>query len=193
MGYLSAYADSIGSLSGFPANQESLAYAEELINAYTGCLFGAAPITFTSKIRLEAASYQLPLPIDVQSVSTATGVGQDVITHVATVMPAAGVVLSLRLNRNLLQAEDSGGLPYRFGSGLWTVAGTRGYPNVPGAVIKAASLLVAAYLEPSDPDRSRFANLNLGDFGGTMRLSELPVPEAMQMLNAYRNRVQVSV
>lgn len=193
MGYLSTYADSIGSLAGFPADKESLAYAEELISAYTGCLFGVVPTPFTSNIRLEAASYQLPLPIDVQSVNTATGVGQDAITQATIVMPAAGVTLGLRLSRNLLYAEDADGLPYRFGAGLWTVVGTRGYPNVPGAIIKAASLLVAAYLEPSDPDRSRFANLNLGDFGGTMRLSELPVPEAMQMLNAYRNRVQVSL
>ena len=169
-------------LAGYPAETpeagsekaRAISFAEQQIEAATDAVWGAS-VDFTKRFTLQAKQMHLETPLDARS-----------IREVAPLPSGHNVALT------------EGGLALTFGGfatpwqpGQYLVRGTRGYTVIPDAVTKAASLLAAYYLELSDPDRSRYSGLSVGDFGGTMRLSDLPVPEAAALLRRYKRRVRV--
>lgn len=158
----------------------AIAYAESLIEGFTKLSWGES-VAFIERHRLTSKSWFLPLPLDVQpdeplTVSPAPGANYD--TEYAG---SAGLILL------------HGGQQSAWQPGTYTITGTRGIETIPEDVNKAASLLAAHYLGLSDPERSRYSGAMLGDFGGTMRLHELPVPEAAIFLRRYRREVQATL
>jgi len=159
---------------------EALAYAERLIESFTGSSWGAV-VPFTERHHLTAKSWFLPLPLDI------------VITEPITVAPspAAGYTLEVGGRAGLYRVANGQQVPWDAGS--YTITGSRGLEAIPADVNKAASLLAAHYLSLSDPERSRYEMAALGDFSGSMRLHELIVPEAAILLRRYRREVHVSL
>lgn len=170
--------DRVLPLAGYAANvangAAALGYAEALIERYTGARWGSVGQA-TLRIRLDAATYLLPVP-------------QDVIEAAITAPTSYAGRGLLPTRHGLVLADGS-----RFTPGLYTLTVSRGYVTIPEDLVKAASLLAAHYLQLSDPERSRYANLSLGDFSGDMRLFDLPVPEAEQLLRPYAPAVAVSL
>jgi hypothetical protein len=165
--------------NGFSGNGDAIACAENLITHYTGCTFGSAGVS-SIRVRLSAKSFTLELPKDAAS------------TPVPTVTPAPTVGV-ITVGDGVLELLDANGQNLTWNPGTYTITLTRGFVTVPDDVIKAGSLLVAWFKGLSDPERSRYINTAQGDFSGTMRLTELPVPEAQAILNRYRTRVKASL
>lgn len=169
-------------LAGYPAEapeagspeEAAVAFAEQQIEAATGAVWGAAT-DFTERFTLTAKKLYLETPPDTRTVRSVEP------------LPSGHKVSLAELGLALL--EDGFETPWPVGR--YIVRGSRGYTHVPEDVVKAASLLVGYYLDLSDPDRSRYTGLSSGDFAGSMRLSEVPVPEARALLNKYRRRVRV--
>jgi hypothetical protein len=173
------------SLAGYSSTvlhgTEALQCAEGLIEDYTGCFWGEVRTLQPVRVRLDAAYWTLPMPRDVM-LDTAPGI-----------YPVLEAGMTLRLSPNNLEQYDPNGLPVVWKAGQYIVQVSRGFAVIPQDVVKAASLLAAWYLGLSDPDRSRYSSLSMGDFSGVIRLAELPVPEAQAILARYRTRVRVGV
>ena len=186
MGFLSQHASAILENAGYPANHpardNALACAEELITRHTNIVFGSSA-SATVTVRLSVASMILPLPVDVTAVASVMFEGQ-------TLEAVYGVGTTTEQDRfGLRLVRENADQVWRAGRYVLNV--TRGIATVPQDVVKAASLIVAWFLGLSDPDRSRYTNLAIGDMAGDMRLMELPVPEAQSLLVRWRNRVAV--
>ena len=180
MTWLDALKTQVLALGGHTANvtygDAAVQFAAGIITSATGIEFGTSKIV-TQRVVLEARSYLLPLH---RYTLTVTGVEPTLASGSTWILGDCG----LELERD--------GQPAMWGPGAWRVTGSIGSPDVPQDVIKAASLLAAYYLDLSDPDRSRYVSLSLGDFAGTMRLHQIPVPEAAALIAHYRDRVAVS-
>ena len=171
------------SLAGYPAEvpeagskeADALLFAEQNIQASTDAVWGRVD-DFTERYTLRNAQLYLETPLDVRY-----------IRHVEP-LPKGYITAFAELGLALLDAE---GFETPWPKGRYLVRGTRGVAIIPEEVTKAGSLLAAYYLELSDPDRSRYEGLSMGDFSGTMRLSSLPVPEAAALLRKYSRRVRV--
>lgn len=179
MGWLASYADGLlrmaGYLSPHPLAGDALTYAEQAIESYTGRVWGSSQ-PFTQRVFTTAKSYALPLPPDATSVATVNG--SPAPTGVTWSITALG-----------LEATDAEGRPVAWAPGVWTVAGQRGSAAIPQGVLKAASLLINAYLSLSDAQRSQMANASRGDLSYSMRYAQLSVPEAETYLAPYANRI----
>lgn len=176
-------------LAGYTANvangDRALDYAEALIEAVTDVNWGGE-VAFTSRIRLPARTFRLPLPID------QTG-DETTLTLTPTIASYYGTSYSIEISDGGLALLDGDEQEQPWDAITWKIAGQRGITTIPEDVQKAASLLAAHFLSLSDPERSRYAGASLGDFAGTMRLHALPVPEAAQLLRRYRREVQASL
>lgn len=172
-------------LAGYSATvtngTEALRCAENLIEQYTRCVWGQVITGQMARVRLDASAWTLPLPADVDSL---TGPG---------IMPALAPGVTLAITKDGLEQRDVLGFPVVWKAGQYVLQFSRGFANVPDDVVKAGSLLAAWYLGLSDPERSRYSSLSMGDFSGAMRLTELPVPEAQAILSKYRSRVMVGL
>ncbi len=188
MSYLEPHATHILTAAGFPTNHaraaQALACAQTLIDAFTRVTFGASLTNQTLIVPLSAGTTNIPVPPDVTAVQSVSVNGQPLET-------VYGVNASIELGRFgvglVVNGEDRAWQP-----GRYTLIVTRGVQTVPQDVVKAASLLVAWFLALSDPDQSRYANLVMGDFSGSMRFTDLPVPEAQSLLTRWRSRVAVT-
>jgi hypothetical protein len=181
--WLTAHRAVIAKMAGLDTTADyaaALECAELLIERFTKCKFVVS--TDELRINLGSRTLYIVLPRDVMSVTNITKSGQAL---EAGQTPHLGLY-GLELYNSLDEA-----IPWTSGSYLITVQ--RGFSSVPSDILKAASLLLAWYVGLSDPERSRYAGLNLGDFTGDMRLSDFPVPEARVLLQPYRNMVQVSL
>ena len=149
-----------------------------MIASNTSAVWGLVQ-DFTLPVQLSANAFVLDLPIDTRTIVEVTPLDQGDRVHVSP----GGLAL----------LNPSGG-PKVWRRGFYTVKGTRGYGEgeIPADVVKAASLLVAYYLGMSDPDRSRYSGLTVGDFSGTMHRNAFPVPEAAQLLRKYRQSSRAS-
>ena len=154
---------------------DALTFAEQSIEGATDAVWGRSE-DFTLRFTCNQKETYLELPFDVRS-----------IREVAP-LPAKHRPTLTTLGLALLDAE---GFEVPWEKGRYVVRGTRGVAVIPEEVTKAGSLLAAYYLDLSDPDRSRYEGLSMGDFSGTMRLSSLPVPEAAALLRKYSRRVRV--
>lgn len=179
MSWLDPYRDILLQMAGYPATHvlagQALEFAEQAIEGYTRRVWGSSQ-PFSQRVYLAAKSYALPLPPDASSVSTVNG------------EPApSGVTWSLTALG--LEATDAEGRPVAWAPGVWTVSGQRGSTTIPQNVLKAASLLIGAYLSLSDPQRSQMASASRGDLSYSMRFAQLSVPEAETYLAPYAGRV----
>ncbi|PZA08638.1 hypothetical protein [Meiothermus sp. Pnk-1] len=179
MGWLAPYADDLLRMAGYPSPHplagDALTYAEQAIEGYTRRVWGSSQ-PFIQRVYLSAKSYVLPLPPDVTSVATING------------EPApAGITWTLTALG--LEATDAEGRLVAWAPGVWTVAGQRGSAAIPQGVLKAASLLINAYLGLSDAQRSQMATASRGDLSYSMRYAQLSVPEAETYLAPYVNRI----
>ena len=172
------------SLAGYSSTvlhgTEALQCAEGLIEQYTGGIWGEVR-TVGIRTRLDARAWTLPLPADVDR------------SVPAGIMPALAAGVTLAFADDGLEQRDALGMPVVWDAGQYIVQVSRGFEVIPQDVVKAASLLAAWYLGLSDPDRSRYSSISMGDFSGVIRLAELPVPEAQAILARYRTRVRVGV
>ena len=174
-----------GYAAGVTNGDRALDYAEALIEAVTDINWGGE-VAFTSRIRLPAKTFRLPLPVD------QTG-DETTLTLTPTIASYYGSSYSIEISDGGLALLDGDEQEQPWDAITWKVAGQRGITTIPENVNKAASLLAAHFLGLSDPERSRYVGASLGDFAGTMRLTELPVPEAAQLLRRYRREVRASL
>lgn len=184
MSWLAAARARTFALAGFKPDHaqhlEAEAFAEALIERYTGRVFGASQ-AFAERVNLISKSYYLPLPVDTSTVTTVAQAG--------VTLPS----LAFQITSIGLAAYSTNDVPHLWQPGVYTITGQRGSTTVPEPIIKAASLLIGYYLRLSDPERSRFQGYNRGDFAGTLRFSELPVPEAEILLRPYASTVEVGL
>lgn len=182
-------AASVLPLAGYAADvtngDRALDYAEALIEAVTDANWGGN-VAFTNRIRLPARTFRLPLPVD------QTG-DETTLTLTPTIAAYYGSSYSIEITDGSLALLDGDEQEQPWDAITWKVEGQRGITAIPEAVNKAASLLAAHFLGLSDPERSRYVGASLGDFAGTMRLAELPVPEAGQLLRRYRREIRASL
>lgn len=179
MSWLSAAA--ILPMAGFPAGHANAAaavsFAETCIEGYTRARWGSVVADSIILIQ-DAKSYFLLLPLDVVAVSSVSPLAPTYTTN---------------LKGCELWKKDNGGYIGLWDAGAYEVSITRGYTTIPQDVVKAASLLAGYYLALSDPEKSRYDSLSIGDWSsGRMAASDLPVPEAQRILNRYRTRVGAS-
>ncbi|GEM47210.1 hypothetical protein [Deinococcus cellulosilyticus] len=165
-------------MAGYPAAHaraaEAISFAETCIEAYTRAKWGAVVADSIILIQ-DARSYFLLLPLDVQTVTSVSPIAS---TYTTTLKGCE------------LWKKDSGGYIGLWDAGTYQIEITRGYTTIPQDVIKAASLLAGYYLSLSDPEKSRYDSLSIGDWSsGRMSGSDLPVPEAQAILRRYRTRV----
>lgn len=176
-------------LAGYAANvanaDRALDYAEALIEAVTDANWGG-DVAFTSRIRLPARTFRLPLPID------QTG-NEGTLTLTPSLASYYGTSYSIEISDGGLALLDGDEQEQPWDAITWKIEVQRGITTIPEDVNKAASLLAAHFLGLSDPERSRYTGASLGDFAGTMRLHSLPVPEAAQLLRRYRREVRASL
>lgn len=169
-------------LAGYPESHKdgkaALAYAEELISHYTGLTFGKSETGKLVFVNTSVKTMFLELPLDV--------------TAVTNLSPALASGESFVVSPGKLEKKNNTGL-LPWNAGYYQITTTRGIAEIPYVVSKAASLLVAHYLQLSDAERSRYIGTSQGDFSGTMRFDELPVPEASQLLRMYRSSVRMGV
>jgi hypothetical protein len=169
-------------LAGYPETHKdgkaALAYAEELITSYTGLTFGKSETGKIVTVNTVVKTMFLELPLDV--------------TAVTGIAPALAGGESFVLSPGKLERKNETGL-LPWNAAYYQITVTRGIQTVPPVVNKAASLLVAHYLQLSDAERSKYLGTSQGDFSGTMRFDELPVPEASQLLRMYRSSVRMGV
>lgn len=158
-------------------HQAAVAFAEQAIAQRTGLVWGETRGE-TVTVRLNAASYHLRLPKDVQSVED--------------VSPAIGASELFELDGHLLQRFDSSYDQLAWKAGTYRVEVVRGINDVPQAVTRAAALLAGHYLSLADPERSRYDHVSLGDFAGTERRDAFPVPAAEQLLRPWISSVAVA-
>lgn len=184
--WLEAQRNQVCTLAGISPTDASvsaaLRCAEGLIERFTKARF--SPATELLRRVLLSPLLILPLPSDVQSyaVDSYNGVAMSAAyPSTATYRSAYGIEL-----------ETGAGVPVVWQAGRYYITVTRGYSIIPIDVVKAASLLLAWYVGLSDPERSRYSSLSMGDFNGTLRLSDFPVPEARQLLLYYRESVAVT-
>jgi hypothetical protein len=180
MAWLTPDKNQILEMAGYPSSatrgNEALLFAEQVINRRTGVSWGSV-VTFYLRVRLNAKSWLLPLPLDVVTV--------------ASVEPEQANT-TLTITPHGLALVDSKGQDVLWLPGGYVIEGTRGIATIPEDVIKAASLLVNYYLGLSDSERSRYDNFSSGDFAGAIRRAA-PVPEAEQLLSSYCQDVGVSL
>ena len=176
-------------LAGYAANitngDRALDYAEALITAVTDVSWGAE-VAFSERVRLSAKTYELPLPIDQVGDETT-------LTITPTIESYYGSGYAIEISDGGLALLDGDEQEQPWDAITWKIQGQRGITTIPENANKAASLLAAHFLGLSDPERSRYVGASLGDFAGTMRLTELPVPEAAQLLRRYRREVRASL
>lgn len=183
MPWLDPHRDTLLKMAAYPTTHElasaAIAHAEQTIERYTNRVWGSIQ-PFTSRVFMGAKSYALSLPSDTVLVQTVNGnpVASNITWHITSLG---------------LEAVNDNGQRVAWGPGVWTIVGQRGTADIPLAVIKAASLLVNAYVGLSDAQRSQMAQANRGDMSYAMRYSQLPVPEAEIYLASYVNRVAVEV
>jgi len=174
MGWLAAHSEQLLQQAGFrldmPLADEALAYAEQIIERYTQQPWGRTE-AFTATVRVPHRTYALPLPAGTTTVSTINGYSKPT----GTQWIVSGLGLE-RLVQNVFEAWEPG---------TYIIAGQCGSVAIPQDVLKAASLLVNHFLRLSDADRSQFENYARGDFSGTMRHAQVPVPEAQALLQPY--------
>ena len=167
-------------LAGYPESHtlaaQAIAFAEQVIERRTGLRWGSTG-SFYSRVRLDAKSFNLPLPKDILTVASVSNTPSG---HTTTV------------DFDGLGLLDASGFIAIWPEGGYVIEGTRGIADVPETVVKAASLLVNYYLGLSDSERSRYSNFAIGDFSGGMRFTELPGPEAEQLLRPWCNDGGVS-
>ncbi|NJK43224.1 MAG: hypothetical protein HC933_02220 [Pleurocapsa sp. SU_196_0] len=169
-----------------PQFADAIGTAENLIETHTGCTFGSSAAV-VAHVSLGGASLGLFLPrADITAVSSVTRGTQ-------TLEAIYGTGVTFTRNRDSLELLDAQGQPIAWHVGRYTLNVTQGFATVPGVVSKAASLLVAWFLDLSDADRSRFDNLSIGDFAGTMRRDAFPVPEAEMLLAPFCTRGAVAL
>lgn len=158
-----------------PMSDVALELAEEKIDKVTGLIWGQVVQGVELKRHLTGRSYTLQVPKDVVAVHS--------------IEPEVDGTLFLDDAR--VYVLDSNSVPVAFGGGIWTLTVDRGITPVPRVVIEAAGILAAGYLQPPDPDRSRFSGFRLGDFSGSWNgLSVTGVPEADNLLGPYMQRVK---
>jgi hypothetical protein len=179
MAWLTPKKSQLAAMAGYSDNAprlgEALAFAEEVIARRTGAVWGSTT-TFYQRVRLNAKSWLLPLPVDVAEVESV------VPEQAATLTPTP----------HGLALVDSVGQDVLWLPGGYVIHGTRGFTEIPKAVLKAASLLINYYMGLSDSERSRYENFSSGDFSGALRRAA-PVPEAEQLLKPYCQDVGVSL
>ena len=173
-------------LAGYPAEEpapeskeaDAVRFASEMIQGYTRVSWGLV-LDFTLPVHLSANAMHLDIPKDTRTILGVTPLSQ---SDRVLVSPVG------------LERVSGAGVPKVWPKGSYAITGTRGYAEgeIPADVVKAASLLVAYYLGMSDPDRSRFEGLTVGDFSGTMHRRAFPVPEAEGLLRRYRTSSRVS-
>ena len=165
-------------LAGYPADisnaSKALAYAESIINGFTGLALDAAIVDEVKQVNLTAKTFYIPLTRDVTAVSTISPNNQGYTL----------AVLSDHEQNKSLTWQDADGIRQPFDAGFYSITQTRSY-TVNERINKAASLLAAYYLGLSDPDRSRYATFSQGDISGSMRLDDTPVPEATALLRWF--------
>jgi hypothetical protein len=175
----------ISELCGVPQTHplfgDGVACAESLIPAFTGVAFGSSAAT-TLRVTAQAKTMQLELPRDVSAVTAVTFQGKSLEAVFGT-----GYTTALENGLMLIDADDQ---PAAWLPGAYRITCTQGFADVPGDVLKAASLVLAWFVALSDPERSRYTNFSLGDFSADMRLLDFPVPEARQLLDWYRTAVR---
>jgi hypothetical protein len=180
VGWLDPHRDALLRMAGYPATHPlaaaALEYAEQAIDGHTGRIWGSSQ-PFTHRVHLAGRAYALPLPPDATSVAT-----------VNDLPPATGIVWTITPLG--LEATDAEGKPVAWGPGVWVIAGQRGSITIPQGVLKAASLLINAYLALSDAQRSQFANASRGDLSYSMRYAQLPAPEAETYLAPYAQHIR---
>lgn len=160
----------------------ALLYAEAVIEAHTGLIFGVAQ-TLNQRVVLSAKSYFLAVPKDTQSVVSIT--------------PALKTGYSAELQQNGYWLLDSDGLSFPWSEGVYKLELSRGFgfdgSNTPELINKAASLYVDHFFRLSDAERSRYAAVSTEHFAGSMRLFGTPVPEAQALLNKYARPLEVTL
>lgn len=171
-------------MAGFPAEhplvESAEAFAEQMVHAYTDAVFGVST-AFSDTVMLTARTHGLPCKLDVSAITS--------ITHNDTLLSA----LQYQIQHGYIYAHRADYTMHLWQIGVYTISCTRGITAVPEQVIRAAALLAAYYMRLSDPERSQYLNYARGDFSGTARLAELPVPEAAQLLNRYRDVAEASL
>jgi hypothetical protein len=181
--WLTAHRAAIAKMAGLDTTADyaaALECAELLIERFTKCKFVVSADVL--RVNLASRAMLIMLPRDLISVSNIIKNGQ---------APEAGQTFYVCAYGVELYNSTDEQIPWAAGTYLITVQ--RGFATVPSDILKAASLLLAWYEDLSDPERSRYAGLSLGDFTGDMRLGDFPVPEARGLLQPYRNMVQVSL
>lgn len=155
----------------------ALAFAEQVIEARTGLLWGST-VTTTITVRQSAATYILRLPRDTVSVDD--------------VSPAIASNELYELTRYGLEKFDASYDQLPWAAGTYRVEVTHGITEIPEVVTRAAALLAAHHLSLADPERSRYDGARLGDFSGTERRDAFPVPAAEQLLRPWISNVAVA-
>lgn len=166
-------------LAGYPDDHskasDALAYAESIIDGFTGLALDAAITGEVKHINLTAKTFMIPLARDVTTVSA--------ISPNYNASYTLNIISDLSHNRTLTWL-DSSSKRQPFDEGFYMLTQNRSY-TVNERINKAASLLAAYYLGLSDPDRSRYATFSQGDISGSMRLDDTPVPEATALLRWF--------
>lgn len=165
---------------GWDANSlAAVAFAEAAIEGYTGAVWygsGGNPAAATLRVRIDGKRRALPLPRDFVTVTA--------------VVPAPSSSYSQVLSDLGLELWDDAATTQADMIGLWDegpykITGTRGFTPDDRAN-RAAALLAAYFLRLPDPERSAYRSLSEGDFSGAYRPSNLGVPEAEDLLAAFR-------
>lgn len=179
MAWLDSYRDDLLKMAGYPVTHElvgvAIEFAEQAIESYTGRVWGLTK-PFTMQVTIAAKSYALPLPPDTTLVTAVNG--KPVPDGVTWSITGLG-----------LKAISNDGRLIAWTPGVWTITGQHGSTLIPPAIIKAASLLVSAFISLSDAQRSQMLQASRGDLSYSMRYSQLPVPEAEMYLAPYVDRI----